>query len=242
MEQLKVKKKDVIVTNTLIYLGLSLLFLFLQYAYRHHISPFSFVYLKKSLQLFWFIVIPLGLSMYFVWKHHKFAKQFFIFSILIVGYFVIQGLFIEFNKVIVVALFFYVVFSYFLYQLLGQYLSLAFLNANYSSHDLFQPLLTNIPCEIIISDRTVLAYLTNWDTEGCFIKMSEPLNLKGAVKLKIFFAEREFIEEGEVVAQSTDLTGVGLKLSKTAKDLNVFNWSEFIELVHELGYDPERLR
>ena len=52
MEQLKVKKKDRIIMNVLIYLGLSFFFLYIQHAYRHHLSPFSLVYLRKGLELF----------------------------------------------------------------------------------------------------------------------------------------------------------------------------------------------
>jgi hypothetical protein len=62
------------------------------------------------------------------------------------------------------------------------------------------------------------------------------------VKIIISFRDREFIQEGEVVASTLDLNGVGIKFEKTVKDLSVFNWSEFMEIVHELGYQPERLR
>ena len=51
-----------------------------------------------------------------------------------------------------------------------------------------------------------------------------------------------FEQEGELVAHSLDLRGIGIKFGKTPKGLHVFNWAEFNELVHELGYKPERLR
>ncbi|MGE0207364.1 MAG: hypothetical protein AB7R69_05955 [Candidatus Babeliales bacterium] len=242
MIQLKVKKKDPIITNVIIYLLLSLLFLFLQYAYRHQISPFSLTYIKKSIQLFWFVAIPVCGAIYLIWKHHRLAKSFYVFSIGLITFFVIQGLFIKFNKILVVALFFYIVISYFLYQLISYYFSLSYLNSNYSESDLFEPILRNIKCKIITDNDEVECELTNWDDEGCFIKMNSPLMLEGNVKIKVEFADREFYQNGEVVAQSTDLSGVGLKLNKSSKDLNIFNWSEFIELINELGFEPERLR
>lgn len=242
MEQLKVKKKDIIVTNVILYLGLSFLFLYLQHAYRHHLSPFSMVYLRKSLELFWYVAIPTIAAMILVWKHHAYALFTYSFCIFLVSFKVVEGLFIEFNKIIVIALFFYVVISYFLYQLLAYYYSLASLNTNYSSHDLFEPLLKKIPCSLKFEDKTVSGFLTNWDQEGCFVRLDESLLIPEFVEIQVAFQGREFLHEGEVVAETRDLMGVGIKFEQKSKDLNVFNWSEFTELVHELGYKPERLR
>jgi hypothetical protein len=242
MEQLKVKRKDIIVTNVLIHLGLAFLFLYLQYAYRHHLSPFSIIYLRKSAELFWYVALPIVISAVMVWKHHRFAIAAYNFCILLVGFKVIEGLFIEFNKIIVVALFFYAVVSYFLYQLLGYYYRLASINANYSSSDLFDPLLRKIPCTFIFEDQNHKGYLTNWDEEGCFAKLEAPKRFPRRVKIIIDFKGREFTQDGEVVAESLDLSGVGIKFEQTTKDLKVFNWSEFNDLIHELGFKPERLR
>lgn len=243
MEQLKVIKKDILVLNLVVFLLLSFVFLYLQYAYRHHLSPFSIAYLRKSLELFWYALIPLGVSAWLVWKHHRWSATVFSICGLLISYKVVEGLFIEFNKIIVVALFCYGVISYFLYQLFQYYLSLASLNANYSQTDLFKPLLREIPCTFKTEDQTIAGYLTNWDEEGCFIKLANPLaKAPDSSAVTIHFKGRDFTQNGEVVAHSVDLTGVGLKFGSTTKDLTVFNWTEFTELVHELGYKPERLR
>lgn len=242
MEQLKVKKKDVIIINAAIYLCLAFLFLYLQHAYRHHLSPFSLTYFQKSAELFWYVALPVVASCLLLWRHHKFALHAFSFCIALVGFKVIEGLFIEFNKIIVVALFFFIVISYFIYQLLFQYLSLASINPNYASSDLFAPLLRPIKCVVKFADTTIPSILTNWDDEGCFIKMDGPHKLPSKVEVLIHFQGRDFIQTGEVVAHSIELTGIGVKFTETPKDLNVFNWSEFMELVHELGFQPERLR
>jgi hypothetical protein len=243
MEQLKVIKKDILVLNLVVFLLLSFAFLYLQYAYRHHLSPFSLAYLRKSLELFWYALIPLGISAWMVWRHHRYSATFFAICVWLISFKVVEGLFIEFNKIIVVALFFYGVISYFLYQLFQYYLSLASLNANFSQTDLFKPLLREIPCTVKIEDQDLTGYLTNWDEEGCFIKLAKPLSrAPGSSSLTIHFKGRDFTQNGEVVAHSVDLAGVGLKFGSTTKDLTVFNWTEFTELVHELGYKPERLR
>lgn len=242
MEQLKVKKKEIIIYNVIIFLGLSFLFVYLQHAYRHHISPFSLVYLKKSIGLFWYVAVPALISIGLIWKHHRFALAAYTTSIVLVGFKVVEGTFIEFNKIIIVALFFYTVIAYFLYQLYSYYSSLACLNTNYSSSDLFEPLLRKINCKLLFENEEIEGHLTNWDQEGCFIKLNKKWNHNSLKSVSIFFEDREFVEEGEVVAETLDFTGIGIKFYQKPKDLNVFNWSEFNELIHELGFKPERLR
>lgn len=242
MEQLKVKKKDVLVLNLIVFLVLSFIFLYLQYAYRHHLSPFSLVYFKKSFELFWYALFPLVTCAVLVWRHHRWSIPLYSFCTLLVSYKVVEGLFIEFNKIIVITLFCYTVISYFLYQLYVHYLSLASLNANYSSSDLFGPLLKKIPCVLVIEDNEIAGYLTNWDEEGCFIKTPSGIILSHKVNVLINFKGRTFEQAGELVAHSVDFTGIGIRFGKTPKGLNVFNWSEFIELIQELGFRPERLR
>lgn len=243
MEQLKVIKKDALVLNMILFLMMSFVFLYLQYAYRHHLSPVSLAYLKKSIELFWYVLFPLGTCSLLVWKHRSWSLPIYVFCVALVSYKVVEGVFIEFNKIIIIALFFYIVISYFLYQLFKSYLSLASLNANYSPTDLFNPLLREMKCHLWLDDEELAGELTNWDEEGCFVK------LKGAnkkiptkVKLVIEFKDRRFEQQGEVVAHSMDYSGVGIKFGVSPKGLKVFNWAEFNELVYELGYKPERLR
>ena len=243
MEQLKVKKKDVLVLNLIVFLGLSFIFLYLQYAYRNHLSPFSTAYLRKSLELFWYVSIPLIACAFLVWRHHRWSIPVYSFCVGLVSYKVVEGLFLEFNKIIVIALFCYVVISYFLYQLFSYYLDMASLNANYSPDDLFDPLLREIPCAVVADGTEYPGILTNWDDEGCFVKLTNSLpTILPNAKVLIHFKGRKFEQEGELVAHSIDLKGIGIKFGKSPKGLNVFNWAEFNELVHELGYKPERLR
>lgn len=242
MEQLKVKKKDSVVINTIIYLLLSFLFLYLQYAYRHQLSPVSVVYLRKSVELFWYIAVAMMLAAFFIWRLRPLAIPLYAICISLVTFKVVEGLFIEFNKIIVIALFFYTIISYFLYQLLKQYMEVASINPNYRQADLFPPLLRIIPSELSFQDHTLSGILTNWDEDGCFIKLEKGMSLPAKLNVLIKFQGKVFTQEGEVVAQTLDLTGVGIRFQETAKDLRVFNWAEFSELIHELGFKPERLR
>src|SRR5665648_159021 len=128
MEQLKVKKKDTIIMNVVIYLCLSFFFLYIQHAYRYHLAPFSLVYFQKGIELFWYVAVSLVVTAILIWRHHKYSVFFYQVSIFLIVFKVIEGLFMEFNKIIVVAMFFYITISYFLYQLLKHYLALASIN------------------------------------------------------------------------------------------------------------------
>jgi hypothetical protein len=166
----------------------------------------------------------------------------FNFSVLLVGFKVVEGLFIEFNKIIVIATFFYAVISYFLYQLMNHYLASANINPNFSGSDLFDPLLRKIAVTILDSEKSYSGNLTNWDNIGCFVHLSEAVRIGAKIKVQIDFQGRLFEEKGEVVAETPDLRGVGIKFESTLRSLDTFNWSEFTELIEELGFQPERLR
>jgi hypothetical protein len=242
MEQLKVRKKDIIILNIVMYLTLSFFFLYLQNAYRHQISPFSTAYFKKGLELFWYVAFILLLSINKIWNHHRSSQLLFQICTFLVSFKVLEGLFLEFNKIIVIALFFFVVISYFLYQLLSDYFSQASINPNYTKNDLFKPLLRDIACKILADDLECTGTLSNWDEKGCFIKLHKATHVPDNVKVVVMFRDREFFQEGEVVSSTAELTGVGIRFHKTVKNLDVFNWTEFIEIVYELGFQPERLR
>jgi hypothetical protein len=242
MSQLKVRKKDLIILNAMLFLALSFLFLCLQHAYRHHLSPFTFTFLRKSAELFWPVAVVHVGGALLIWKHHRFARHAFVFGLMVVGYKVVEGLFIEFNKIIVVALFFYTVISYFLYQLLAYYLSLASVNANFSATDLFGPMLKIIPAKILVDGAEYSGHLTNWDDEGCFVRLDVACAGHGKAECVFTFKGREFHHSGEVVAQTLDFFGIGIKFKQIEKELNVFNWSEFMELADELGFQSQRLR
>jgi hypothetical protein len=242
MEQLKVRRKDPVVLNALVFLFFSLCYIYLQFAFRHQLSPFSGVYLRKSVELFWYVGLLLGVSTVLLWRHHRWAVVAFNLSVTLVTFKVLEGLFIEFNKVIAVALFFYLGIAYFFYQLLKQYFGLAFINPNYTAADLFGPLLYRIPCVLRWGDTEVPGQLTNWDEEGAFVRLERPGKPPRRVQILVSFRGTQFLQEAEVVADSLDSAGVGLKFQHRAKDLKVFNWGEFNELVQELGFRPERLR
>jgi len=242
MEQIKLKKRETIIKNTIIHIFLSYMFLYLEYAFRHHLSPLSSTFISKSVYLFGLPAVIFIVTIFLVWHFNRQALSFYTISIFFVLFKVIEGLVIDFNKIILIGLFCYIIVSYFLYQLLADYFSRAFVTPNYNQSDLFDPLLKKIDVIVQINEKKINGCLTNWDEEGCFIKMEGEQHFDGVIKVIINFKDRDFQQLGEVVAHSRDFSGVGIKFYPSSKELNVFNWTEFIELVNELGFQAERLR
>jgi hypothetical protein len=243
MEQIKLKSRESIVYNVIYYLILSLGFLYLEYSYRHHLSPLSFVLIKKSIHLFWFQILIVVTTAFTLWKFHKKGLGWYIASTMAVTFKISEGLFIDFNKLIVIGLFFYLVIAFFLYQMLCDYYDKSYMNPNYSRNDLFDPLLLGI--KVKISDDLGKEYegvLTNWDDYGCFVKLDTDNQIEEKLILSVYFKNRTFEQSGVVVCRARDNFGIGVKFNGSKKSVSVFNWAEFIEIVEELGYLPERLR
>lgn len=242
MDHLKIKKRNVVIKNIIIFLLLSYLFLYIQNAFRQELSPFSVAYLRKSMEEFWYVILIVLLSINTIWNQQKQSRFMYQLVIALVSFHVLEGLFLDFNKIVVIAFFIFLVTSFFLYQFLASYMKSSVLNPNFHKSDLFDPMLKKIPCQIQDKTTSVEGFLTNWDEEGCFIRLSSPYQFSKKINLSLTFKDRDFVQEGELVAVTPDLKGVGLQFRKTTKKYKQFNWSEFIEIVNELGLLPERLR
>lgn len=239
---LKIKKREPIILNIILFLVTGLFFLHVQYAYRTKLSAFSWYLLWATTKLYW-PVLPMSVaSIWMTWTYRPHAPRFFAWTIGLIAFFTLSGLYVDFNKVLVLALFFLGVISHILYQQLKFTLHWASYQSNYSEDDLFSPVLKKIPGEIKVGEVSYPFYLTNWDNYGMFLYFPEPMPSLGQVELIIHYEGLHFEGSGEVVAQSMDLRGVGIKLKKNAPKVDQFFWSDFVEMTDELGLYPTRLR
>ncbi|MFY7994290.1 MAG: hypothetical protein ACOVP4_13415 [Bacteriovoracaceae bacterium] len=239
---LKIKKREPIIINTILFVIIGLFFLHVQYAYRTKLSAFSWYLLWATVKLYW-PVLPLAmLTLWATWTQRLIAQRFFSWTVCVIAFFTLTGLYIDFNKVLVLALFFLAVIAHLLYQQLKFTLTWACYQSNYLEEDLFSPVLTKIKGELKIDEETHRVTLTNWDEHGVFLYLEKPLQLSGVVHLLIHYDHLHFQGDGEVVAQSADFVGVGLKLKKNAPKVDQFFWSDFVQMTDELGLNPARLR
>lgn len=239
---LKIKKREPIILNTVIFVIIGLFFLHVQYAYRTKLSAFSWYLLWATVKLYWPVIPLAALTIWASWTHRLISQRFFAWTVGLISFFTLTGLYIDFNKVLVLALFFLAVIAHLLYQQLKFTLNWACYQTNYLEEDLFPPVLTKITGELKQGDKTYRFFLTNWDEYGVFIYLDEAISLKGEVSLQIDYDQLHFQGDGEVVAHSADFHGVGVKLKKNAPQVDQFYWSDFVQMSDELGLNPARLR
>jgi hypothetical protein len=240
---LKIKKREPIILNSILFVIIGLFFLHVQYAYRTKLSAFSWYLLWATLKLYWPVIPLASLTIWATWTQRLISKRFFSWTIGLIAFFTLTGLYIDFNKVLVLALFFLAVISHLIYQQLKFTLHGACYQTNYLEEDLFSPVLTKIEGTLKQGDKVHRFFLTNWDEYGAFIYFKDgPVGLKGEVELIINYDQLHFQGDGEVVAQSADLRGLGVKLKKNAPEVDQFFWSDFVQMSDELGLNPARLR
>ena len=239
---LKIKKREPIIINTILFVGIGLFFLHVQYAYRTKLSAFSWYLLWATIKLYWPVLPLSALSIWAAWTHRKIATQFFSWTVGLIAFFTLTGLYIDFNKVLILALFFLGIIAHLLYQQLKFTLNWASYQSNYLTEDLFEPVLTKISGEINHDGKLIPFYLTNWDEYGVFLYLTEPMPFEGEIELTLYYDQLHFKGHGEVVAQSMDQRGIGVKLKNNAPQVDQFFWSDFVQMTEELGLHPARLR
>lgn len=239
---LKIKKREPIILNTILFVIIGLFFLHVQYAYRTKLSAFSWYLLWATLKLYW-TVVPLAMvTIWSVWTHRSTGPRFFSWTIGLISFFTLTGLYIDFNKVLVLALFFLAVIAHLLYQQLKFTTNCSCYQSNYTDEDLFTPMLQKIHGHIKQGETIRPFFLTNWDEYGIFLYTDDAVDWNGPVEISIHYDQLNFQGDGEVVAQSVDLHGVGVKLKKNAPQVDQFFWSDFVQMTDELGLNPARLR
>lgn len=243
--QVKVFYRGPVVWNVVLFILFSFSFLYLQDVFYNLSSILRRDLLIEFVKAKYMTVTLYVVAAASVMMMNRFAKQ---LTILVIGITTIQtilNLNVEFSKMILVLLFFYLLLFFYVYQFFSMDLEESFYNPGFKKTDLFTPMLTKISCELIDSSGQVLAsgYLTNWSREGAFVYLNEKQEIKGISALRVKFEEHDFTQNAILVSQTSDKKGHGLKFSKSSSgtDSNSLGWPEFYEIIEQMGFSPERL-
>jgi hypothetical protein len=88
------------------------------------------------------------------------------------------------------------------------------------------------------SGESVPCYLTNWDSEGCFVIPREKAQLlKGTLTIKIFFENSLYQGKGQAISSFGD--GVGIRFYSRKESGNFFTWGDFFKILEDRGYRPK---
>lgn len=243
--KLKIYYRSSVVWNTMLYIVLSLIFLYLQNISINSASIFNKEYLKNFLVSYLPFCLYLGLVILYLYKIKENAKYLFLTVALLVSGITVYNLVYEFTKLTLIILFFYQLIAYYFYQFYSLDVGESFYKPNYKRDELFDPFLVKIKAELVdITDKSIRGSLTNWSSEGCFICLNEKFTLKKnkKMKLKVILQGSTFEQIVKLVSLTGEKQGIGLKVINSAEQTNGLGWNQFYGIINEMGYSPELLK
>ena len=121
----------------------------------------------------------------------------------------------------------------------------AYFNAGFKKSDLFPPMLLKLDCDLLDDKGEAIGkgILTNWSMEGCFVRLEEQKNSRGIKAVLINFKDHEFKQQVDLASLSKDNLSCGFKFKNqiSGRDSQDLGWSDFYEIIEEMGYSAERL-
>lgn len=243
---IKVYYKSPVIWNMVLYSIFSLAFLYFQNIYRFNSTIMSKVFYLEFMESFWPIFAMVILTVICLLKDlRKLASMLFIVLVGLTLSITTYNLFVEFAKLPLVLLFFYLLFGFYLYQFYYSEIEESYYNPMFSKNDLFAPMNKNINVKICKEDEPVAhGVLTNWSKDGCFIKFDDALDLKGTYTIVIEYEGFSFEDKANFVSSTSEKNGYGFKFVKLNMDKNTtsLGWGHFYEIIDEMGFTPELLR
>lgn len=238
---LKIMYRSAVIWNIVLHFMLSLIFLFLQQAIYEERSLLNIVFLKSIITSYWPVISLVALSSLLVFNLKKLSYLLYVFSIFLISIYSSYLLWFDFSKLILLVLFIYLLVSYYLSFMLKSDLDQAFYNPGYSEKDLFDPMLMKISVEIldVKNNKKYSGHLTNWDEEGCFIKLDGEFPKKKDLEMTFFFRGHEFKELASIATISKKGSGIGVRFTKT---MSKKGWKEIYKIVSDMGIDVEYIQ
>ena len=242
MQNLKVWTFHSAARNTMLFMVLSIFFLILQKSLQSSLPFLNLVFLQKSLMDEWGILVIALPAFVMTYRHNSHARYFFAFFCAAVIFRSLEGLFLNFNKVLMIVLFLYVCMTYTFYQLLSWSFSRAVFSPNYRLDNLDAPMAVRVAVTVGSDEKSFQGYLTNWDQEGAFLYLEEPWDDRiREVTLDIIIEGHMFGAKGSVVCAAWDGKGIGVEWNKKPV-ADKLSWSALVDLFEDMGWEPRLLR
>jgi hypothetical protein len=242
MNNLKVWTFHPVARNALLFVLLSFFFIVLQKSLHSNLPFMNRSFLEKVFFDEWPLLVIALPAVLMIFRHQGYSRYAFTFFCAAVMFRSLEGLFLDFNKILMVVLFIYVCLAYTFYQLLKWTFSRAVFTPNYPQDILTEPMSHKIHAVLVCGDISKPCLLTNWDSEGAFIYLHEewPAKVKSA-ELSIKIGEHSFAAKGSVVAVTWDNRGIGVEWNNTHSNQGL-PWKSLVTLFDDLGWSPQLLR
>lgn len=175
-----------------------------------------------------------------VWKMRSYAVWLLTILVTTVVFKSMQLALIDFNKIILITSFIYIVTVYYL----GMLYKLEATSAAYSPL-FFQNTIGNksdyhLRCEIKNDQGIFTGELTNWDEKSCFVAFDEGVaglvDLTGPTQISFSFEGHDFVHHALVVSRFE--RGVGIRFTPDLSGNASYNWVEYFRIIDDRGYRP----
>lgn len=236
---LKFKYRSVLVWNTMLFIILQYLFLYLQNCLISENSPLSINELIKfgtnnSVFLFYSVFV-----VYMTYGLKKFSE----YLIVILGIFVfiksVSLMETTLNKLLVINIFVQIVCTYFIFILVKNEKSKAYLNPLYKLNDLFRNSISGIECQTEMRGELVSGKITNLDKEGASLYFERAFEkIMPRINIKFFYEGHEFDIRAKIIVYSENKKSIGIMCINKTKDIKPVekNWSNFYDNIFEKGF------
>lgn len=241
--KLKIVSKSNIVWNIMIFVVLSAAFFIIQNAMKGQSSSFNISYLKDMFKQFSYIFIIHVICLVTVYNLKKISKFFFLLTVFLV---LLENTILLKDDVDKLSIFinsFYIIWSFFFYQILKLEISEPYYYLNYSNYEMFEPVLLNIHCFANdLNNESFRGKIVNWSENGIFVKFDKPVNLLNINKLEVNFNDEVFNIKVKNVSKTNDLLGYGFRIIKSEKKVTEFNWDDLYSILDEMGLEAKLIR
>lgn len=242
MQNLKVWSFSSVARNTIVFMVLSVFFLVLQKSLHASLPYLNWTFLKKTLVDEWIVLSFLVPAVVHVYRHNVRSRYLFGLFCCAIVFRSLEGLFLNFNKVLMVVLFLYICIAYMFYQLITYAFTRAAYSTNYAPDILLEPMAKKVPVRLQVGEKEYTGHLTNWDSSGAFVYLSAPwAHASAEVTVAVEFESHVFQAKGSVVCATFDDRGIGIELEKS-RVTESRSWTSMVELFEEFGWDPRLLR
>lgn len=217
-------------------------FLHVQKSYGEGVPTFDQIALVNSWNYFKYYFVFFGIFTISIIFYKKLSYLFYALLALIAIYFSIKLQIIHFNKISIIAIFFYMIVAYyhcyFLYKENQE--PYYFYNKNINQlvrTDLIYP----IDCQIEFNNKKTKhnAKIVSWSKNGLFIYKEDGFSLSGSVlSVTVEKFGRFFSFYGTIITTTKDSKGVGIKL-ELEPEQDIFGWLDLYKILRDRGIGPE---
>ncbi len=238
---MKIHSRPLIVYYVVLFSALAPYFVHLSYSLQNGTSAidrtFLITFVRENVSLFALSLI----SIIFAWKLSSLTKFLVSFLAVVCLIYSMSIALVDFNKVILIMDFFFLVTAYYLMMVFSGEISSASYNPLYVKSTIGRRSEYDLPCSVKLATQEIHGTLTNWDEQGCFISLevNDSLlpNLEPTLEVETRIDDIHFNQNGRIVTSFEG--GIGIRFSINTKlSSEGYNWSEYFKIIDHRGFTP----